>query len=108
MTNAALVMGEVAQANLMPEDQRARARCIVVIPSLMKVGLVVGARHGYGVVSCRIVTGWSAPALIQVAGGSAGLQAGVQSADIVMVLLSERMVGRLFQESFQLSSRAWS
>jgi lipid-binding SYLF domain-containing protein len=85
-----------------PKDQRDKARCVVVVPSFLSGGLLLGARHGRGVVACRTDTGWSGPAFVTVSGGSAGLQAGFESADVVMLVTSERGVGKLFRSSFEL------
>src|ERR1700686_5474916 len=52
------------------------AKCIAVVPKLTKAGLRVGGEHGKGWVSCRTASGWSAPVLITITGGSVGFQAG--------------------------------
>jgi lipid-binding SYLF domain-containing protein len=96
------VLREMAQTSPIPQAQRDRTRCVVVIPSMVRVGLVLGGTFGRGVVTCRTTPGWSLPAFVKLGGGSAGLQAGVQSADLVMLITSERAVARLFEESFQL------
>jgi lipid-binding SYLF domain-containing protein len=106
LSDAAIVLREMSQNSSIPLAQRERARCVVVVPSMLRVGLVVGAQHGHGLVSCRTSPGWSSPAFVTLAGGSAGLQAGVESADLVMLVMSERAVGRLFQASFQLGADA--
>jgi SH3 domain-containing YSC84-like protein 1 len=89
-----------------PRRNRERARCVVVIPSLMSGGLVLGVKRGSGVVTCRTPEGWSPPAFVTVTGGSAGLQAGVESADVVMLVMSERAVAQLFRSSFELGADA--
>jgi lipid-binding SYLF domain-containing protein len=73
---------------------------------MLRVGLVIGAQHGHGLVTCRTPPGWSSPAFITLAGGSAGLQVGVESADLVMLIMSDRAVARLFQASFQIGADA--
>lgn len=44
-----------------PEEVMNGAKCIVVVPHLVKGGFVVGGEHGRGIASCRTATGWSAP-----------------------------------------------
>jgi lipid-binding SYLF domain-containing protein len=73
---------------------------------MLRVGLLVGAQHGHGLVTCRTPSGWSSPAFVTLSGGSAGLQAGVESSDVVMLVTSERALERLFQASFQLGADA--
>jgi lipid-binding SYLF domain-containing protein len=87
-----------------PPNQRDRARCVVVVPALVSGGLVVGAQHGNGVVTCRTPGGWSAPAFVSITGGSAGLQVGIESADVVMLVSQERGLSRLFGSSFELGA----
>jgi len=87
-----------------PRDQRERARCVVVVPALVSGGLFVGAQHGSGVVACRTSGGWSGPAFVSITGGSAGLQFGVESADVVMLVNHERGLSRLFRSSFELGA----
>ena len=53
-----------------PEEVMNSAKCIVVVPHLVKGGFVVGGEHGRGIASCRTADGWSAPAFVSVGGGS--------------------------------------
>jgi lipid-binding SYLF domain-containing protein len=57
-----------------PEEVLSGAKCIVIVPNLIKGGFIFGAKHGRGVASCRTPEGWSAPAFVSVGGGSWGLQ----------------------------------
>jgi lipid-binding SYLF domain-containing protein len=81
-----------------------RARCVAVVPSMLKGGLIVGARHGRGFATCRFASGWSAPAPIVISGGSAGLQIGFESADVLMVILTENGMKRLMQSKVTLGA----
>jgi lipid-binding SYLF domain-containing protein len=89
-----------------PAKRREDAKCVVVIPSLVRGGFIVGARHGEGVVSCRTARGWSAPAFVAVNGGSAGLQVGVESSDLVMLVMSDRGMAQLFRSRVALGADA--
>jgi len=100
LREATAVISEMA----IPKDQREKARCVVVVPSFYSGGFLLGARHGHGVVACRTETGWSAPGFVTVSGGSAGLQAGFESADVVMLVMSERGKEKLFRSSFELGA----
>jgi lipid-binding SYLF domain-containing protein len=91
-------------SSVVPADQRQQARCVVVVPALVSGGFVVGARHGDGVVTCRTARGWSPPAFVSISGGSAGLQIGVESADVVMLVKNERGLWRLFRSSLELGA----
>lgn len=92
------------EMNQVPERHRERAHCVVVVPALVRAGFVVGARHGDGVVSCRAGARWSAPAFVTLSGGSAGFQVGVESSDVVMLVMSDRGMTNLFRTSFALGA----
>lgn len=90
-----------------PESLLSKAYAIAVIPDVVKVGLVVGGRRGKGLISVRQADGtWSNPAYIAVTGGSFGFQAGVQSADIILVFRTPRGVDNLVSGKFTLGADA--
>jgi lipid-binding SYLF domain-containing protein len=89
-----------------PHTLRVRARCVAVIPSLVRAGLFVGGRHGDGVVTCRTAAGWSGPAFVSLTGASAGAQVGVESSDVILLVMSDRGMTRLFRSSFALGADA--
>ena len=78
LQNGATVIQEIMQApdNGVPMDVISRAKCIAVIPSMLKAAFVVGGAYGKGVASCRTENGWSAPAFFSLKGGSFGFQIG--------------------------------
>jgi lipid-binding SYLF domain-containing protein len=86
-----------------PEEVLNDAKCIVVVPHLIKAGFIVGGKHGRGVASCRTATGWSAPAFISVGGGSWGLQIGAEGVDLVMLVMNDKGLQHLLSSKFQLS-----
>jgi lipid-binding SYLF domain-containing protein len=74
-----------------PDKLLDEARGIVVVPDSLKIGLVLGGRRGHGLLSVKNPDGtWSNPSFVKLTGGSIGFQAGVQSADIVLVFRSDR------------------
>jgi lipid-binding SYLF domain-containing protein len=83
-----------------------RAKCIAVIPHLMKGGFVFGAEHGKGVATCRTAKGWSAPAFIKIGGGSWGTQIGVEAIDLVMVIRSQKGMQKLLSSKFEIGRDA--
>ena len=86
-----------------PEEVLDDAKCIVVVPHLIKAGFIVGGKHGRGVASCRTSTGWSAPAFISVGGGSWGLQIGAEGVDLVMLVMNDKGLQHLLSSKFQIS-----
>ena len=85
-----------------PDDIAAKATCVAVIPGFKKGAFLVGAQYGQGVVTCRHGRRWSAPAFIQMTGGSFGLQAGGQSTDLVLVAINHDGFQRLLKDKVKL------
>ena len=83
-----------------PEEVLNGAKCIVVVPNLLKGGLIFGGKHGRGIASCRTSAGWSAPAFVSVGGGSWGLQIGVEGVDLVMLVMNDRGLQHLLSSKF--------
>lgn len=76
---------------------------IAVIPGLIRAGLVIGARHGNGVMAVRTEDGkWSNPVFISVSGGSFGLQLGVSSSDVILVFRSNRSIQAIANGTFTM------
>jgi lipid-binding SYLF domain-containing protein len=86
-----------------PEEVLSNAKCIVVVPDLIKGGFIVGGKHGRGVASCRTADGWSAPAFVSVGGGSWGLQIGVEGVDLVMLVMNDQGFQHLLSSKFELT-----
>ena len=89
-----------------PEEVLNGAKCILVVPNLVKGGFILGAKHGRGVASCRTTNGWSAPAFVSVGGGSAGLQIGVEGVDLVMLVMNDQGFQHLLSSKFELTGEA--
>ncbi|MGO8983241.1 MAG: lipid-binding SYLF domain-containing protein [Terriglobales bacterium] len=86
-----------------PEEVLTGAKCIVVVPNLVKAGFIIGGKHGRGVATCRTPEGWSAPAFVSVGGGSWGLQIGVEGVDLVMLVMNDRGLQHLLSSKFELT-----
>ena len=83
------------------------ARAVVVVPDTLKIGFIFGGRRGEGLLSVRRPDGsWSSPSFVKLTGGSIGLQAGVQSADIVMVFHTDRGLDSIVAGKFTLGADA--
>jgi len=86
-----------------PEEVLSNAKCILIVPDLIKGGFIFGAKHGRGVASCRTSAGWSAPAFVSVGCGSWGLQIGVEGVDLVMLVMNDQGFQHLLSSKFQLT-----
>jgi SH3 domain-containing YSC84-like protein 1 len=86
-----------------PEEVLSNAKCILVVPNLIKGGFIIGGKHGRGVATCRTAEGWSAPAFVSVGGGSWGLQIGVEGVDLVMLVMNDQGFQHLLSSKFELT-----
>jgi lipid-binding SYLF domain-containing protein len=86
-----------------PEEVLSNAKCILVVPNLIKGGFIIGGKHGRGVAACRTSDGWSAPAFVSVGGGSWGLQIGVEGVDLVMLVMNDQGFQHLLSSKFELT-----
>jgi lipid-binding SYLF domain-containing protein len=86
-----------------PEEVLNGAKCIVIVPDMLKAGFIFGAKHGRGVATCRTSAGWSAPAFVSVGGGSWGLQIGVEGIDLVMLVMNDRGLQHLLSSKFEMT-----
>ena len=98
------IMG--APDNGIPEEVLEHAKCIAVVPHMVKGGFIFGGKGGKGVATCRTANGWSAPAFITISGGNWGLQIGVQAVDLVMIIQNEKGMQKLLNSNFQLGADA--
>lgn len=90
-----------------PDKVMRGAKCIAVIPSMVKIAVGFGGNHGKGVATCRTESGaWSAPAPVTITGGSWGLQLGGQAIDLVMVVMNQSGMDHLLSSKFKLGADA--
>jgi len=89
-----------------PEEVLEHAKCVAVIPHMVKGGFIFGGKGGKGVATCRTANGWSAPAFITISGGNWGLQIGVEAVDVVMIIQNEKGMQRLLSSNFQIGGDA--
>src|SRR5262249_28136675 len=95
--NAGIVMDEILNIpDDIPQDLLDKARCVVLMPSVLKAAFVVGGSYGRGTMVCRTgkdFTGpWGPPAMYALEGGSVGLQIGGEATDFVILVMNNRGV----------------
>ena len=111
LQNAGKVMQEIlAVPDDIPQDLLDNARCVVVLPSVLKAAFVVGASYGRGAMVCR--TGkdfsgpWGSPAMYALEGGSFGLQLGAEATDFVFLVMNDRGASSLLHTKVKLGADA--
>jgi SH3 domain-containing YSC84-like protein 1 len=111
LQNADLVMQEILKVpDNIPKDLLDRARCVIVMPSVLKAAFVIGGSYGRGAMVCR--TGknfsgpWGAPAMYALEGGSVGFQIGGEATDFVFLVMNDRGANSLLHSEVRLGADA--
>ena len=104
LRTSADTLKEMTGAHEIPPAVLAKAECIAVIPNMMKGAFLAGAQYGAGYASCRNATGWSAPAPINLEGGSVGFQAGYKNSDIVLAFMNSKAKQHLLANNLKFGA----
>lgn len=104
VNKASVVMSEIMKIRdkSIPRDLLGKAKAIVVFPGAIKGAFIVGGQGGKGVAIRRIGKGWSAPAFLNLAGGSVGLQIGGSKTDYVMLIMNDKGLKNLIADKFEI------
>lgn len=106
--SAATILSQIMEApdRGIPDSIMSGAKCIAIVPSMLKVSFIFGANYGKGVATCRTATGWSTPVFFRTEGGSFGFQAGGQASDLVLIIRTDEGMEHLLQSKFKLGADA--
>jgi lipid-binding SYLF domain-containing protein len=107
LQNAGTVMGEILNIpDNIPNELLSKAKCVVVLPSVVKAAFLVGGSYGRGAMVCRNgndFTGtWGTPAMYVLEGGSFGFQIGGEATDFVLLIMNERGANSLLHSKVKL------
>lgn len=108
LTDSGKVLSELTNApdQGIPENVLAEAKCVAIVPDMVKGGFVIGGQHGRGVATCRTSNGWTAPAFFTLTGGNWGAQIGAESVDLVMLFMNEQGMNQLLQSNWKIGGEA--
>jgi len=110
LSNAAKAFEEIMSApdKGIPGSVLNKAECVVVVPGMKKGGFIVGGSFGRGAVICRSKdkSGWGAPAMVELGGGSVGFQIGAEATDVVMLIMNREGIDSLLKSKFTLGGEA--
>jgi len=84
----------------------ARARGVMVVPQLVKGGFFIGGEGGNGILMARHGAQWSHPAFYTLASASFGLQIGLEVAEVVLFVMSERALNAWMRDEVKLGGQA--
>jgi lipid-binding SYLF domain-containing protein len=87
-------------------DLLRRARAVVIVPNLIKGGFFFGGEGGHAVMLARQGSTWSSPAFYTLGSASFGLQIGLEQAQMVMFVMSEKALNSLLQDQFKFGAQA--
>jgi lipid-binding SYLF domain-containing protein len=109
--SASVVLKEILDIpDDIPQDLMDRARCVIVMPSIVKAAFIVGGSYGHGVMVCR--TGenydgpWGAPVMMALEGGSFGFQIGGEATDFVILVMNKHRADSLLHSKVKLGGDA--
>lgn len=90
-----------SQSNTIPAAVMQNAKAIVVVPSSVRLGYIIGGKYGEGVASIRKADGgWSYPFFVTLGGASVGFQIGVDVVDTILVFRTQNSVDKLLSNKF--------
>jgi SH3 domain-containing YSC84-like protein 1 len=82
------------------------ARAVLIVPGLVKGGFIFGAEGGDGVLLARTRHGWSSPAFYSLGSASFGLQIGLEQAQLVMIIMTDRALRAVERSKFKFGADA--
>lgn len=85
-----------------PKELLDKAEAIAVFPGVIKAAFIFGGKGGQGVISRRTRNGWSAPAFLNLGGGSFGAQIGATKTDYVLLIMNESGLDGLLKDKMEL------
>jgi lipid-binding SYLF domain-containing protein len=85
-----------------PSDLLQKTKAIVVFPGSIKAGFIVGGQGGKGVAISRLGNGWSAPAFVNMGGGSVGFQIGAEKTDYVLLIMNDKGLRGILEDKFEV------
>jgi SH3 domain-containing YSC84-like protein 1 len=104
------VLQTIVDKQEIPASIMDKAVCVLVYPSVKKVGIGIGVSYGRGLITCRSgaqMTGtWSAPAMYTLDTSSLGLQLGSTATDYVLLVMTQRGADKVLSGKLKLGADA--
>jgi len=106
---ATLAVQEMANQTVSQDPRRAleKARAVLICPRVFKAGFILGGEGGACVLLARAGNGtWSYPAFYGMGSGSVGFQIGIQDAQFVMMIMTEKGLRAILNSQFKFGADA--
>ncbi|HEX4641838.1 MAG TPA: lipid-binding SYLF domain-containing protein [Candidatus Acidoferrales bacterium] len=109
LQNSGTVLDEILNIpDNIPQDLLDKAKCVVVIPSVLKAAFIVGGSYGRGTMLCRsgknLTGSWGAPAMFVLEGGSVGFQIGGEATDFVLLIMNDHGANSLLHSKVKIGA----
>lgn len=109
LQNTGVVITEILNIpDDIPQSLLDSARCVIVLPSVIKGAFIFGASYGRGAMTCREGKNfdgpWGPPAMMMLAGGSFGFQIGGQATDFVLLVMNNQGANSLLSNKVKLGA----
>jgi SH3 domain-containing YSC84-like protein 1 len=110
VTESTAVLKTILTKQDIPTSIVDKSVCVLVYPSVKKVGIGLGVTYGRGLITCRtgadMKGGWSAPAMYTLDTGSLGAQLGSTSTDYVLLVMTQRGANKILSGKLKLGADA--
>ena len=110
LAESAAVLQTITTKNEISNTAWSKAKCVLVYPSVKKVGIGIGVSYGRGVLVCRTGANmdgkWGAPIMYTLDTGSLGAQLGSTSTDYVLLVISQRGADKILSGKLKLGAGA--
>jgi SH3 domain-containing YSC84-like protein 1 len=110
LAESTAVLKTIVNEQGIPKSLLGKAACVLVYPSVKKVGFGIGVTYGRGIITCRkgaeMNGKWSAPAMYTLDTGSLGAQLGSTSTDYVLLVMTQRGANKVLSGKLKLGADA--
>jgi lipid-binding SYLF domain-containing protein len=110
LAESAAVLQTITTKNEISNTAWSKTKCVLVYPSVKKVGIGIGMSYGRGVLVCRTGANmdgkWGAPIMYTLDTGSLGAQLGSTSTDYVLLVISQRGADKILSGKLKLGAGA--
>jgi SH3 domain-containing YSC84-like protein 1 len=110
LADSAAVLKTITTKKEISNTAWSRTKCVLVYPSVKKVGIGIGVSYGRGVLVCRTGANmdgkWGAPIMYTLDTSSLGAQLGSTSTDYVLLVISQRGADKVLSGKLKLGAGA--
>ncbi len=109
LESCGMVLQEIMNVpDAIPANLVDKAECVIVFPSVLKGGFIVGGAYGRGAMTCRsgehFNGPWGTPTMMALEGGSVGFQLGGQATDFVILVTNPRGASAILKNKVKLGA----